>query len=313
MTFKTDNILEEFALFKDIRLLLEEYLDETGLTKIPSISELYSKNMYFEWMELASLIADSDNWTKGDWDNFVASMSMAEATKSTMESIYYALTGLRVALVKVPVYDISKRTITIEIKILDNVPYIDRMKSLLKRCLEYLLFTKDSDITIRVELLLLSAETTFSVGFTSEVNLSLFMESNSDYKNIDISQINFTVGDLVPVDSSGVTKYVINPQSQVPGDPSYSTYEVKVQPDDLITEFGSDYYDIKVSYTVPSDLPKSMLPYVTYNTSKKRLQVLNGSELPIGTEIVVHIYLECLLLSQDEIENTRKEVHVIWV
>lgn len=306
MIFKTDEILENFQLFKDIRLLLEEYLDETGLVKVPSISELYSRNMYYEWMELASLMASTDNWDKSDWDNFVACMSLAEATKSTSTSICYALTGLGVVMKDKPEYSIENNSLEIKIEILKNMPYIDRMKELLQRCLEFLLFTKNSDITIIIKLLELSADNNEKSGFSAEVNLAKYEETNSIYSDIDINKIGLETDILKSGDY-----YVIYADTTSEYDGSYNTYEFRIVPEDL-KKFDSSYYKIQISYTIPVGLPKSDLPYVTYDMDNNLLMVLKGKKLQYGVTYKASVYLDCLLLTAEQIANTRKEVHIIW-
>lgn len=307
MIFKTDSILENFQLFKNIRLLLEDYLEDSNLTDIPSISELYSKNMYNEWMELASLMADTADWGESDWTNFVVCMSMAEATKSTLSSINYALTGLGAVIKNTPDYKIENNTLKIEIEILRNVTQIDCMKELLQRCLEYLVFSKNSDVTIEIELLELTAETELDSGFSAEVNLSSYNELPALYSNIDINSI-----DIVPI---GIAKagsfYLVHADTTSEYDGSYDVYSFEILPEEL-KDFDSSYYSVKCSYEFPSGLPESEVPYVTFDLSEYKLLVVKGFKLPSDTIIKVFVYLNCTLLTQKQIEGTSKEIRIAW-
>lgn len=302
MIFKTDNILENFQLFKSIRLLLNTYLQESNIDKIPSVSEFYSRNMYNEWIELGKLIADMDNWNDTDWDNFITCMSLSEASKSVLDSINYALTGLRVVIVVPPTYSVKENKITLTIKVLKNVPYITEMKRLLQRCIEYLILAKESDITLIVELLELDANITQESGFSAEVNIGIFEESNSSNYNIDVSSIDIK-------SENGTYNFIADSTSELDG--SYDIYKFNILPSEL-NKLSNGYYKVNVEYNIPPTLPKLDYPYVTYDIENNYLQVIKGAHLQSGTRISLSIYLDCILLTSDQIEKTRKEIDIIW-
>lgn len=210
-TLKTDSYLDQFALFRAINKLLgPEGYQDTKEDKQPSLYELLSDKMYHEWLDLADLVAETDNWDEEDWKNFNVCMSLAESCKNRVDSISYALEGLGWNFTpgtknQMTVSD-KETIIKIYVDNINTPPRLDQIREKLKRCIEYLIIAKDPRIefditTVNMNVNLDSNSINDEIVATS-LGIFLEAESHEDYTVISIS-----IQDTQGTEVSDVTSY----------------------------------------------------------------------------------------------------------
>ena len=107
--------------------------------------------LYHEWLDLANIVSDLNDWTESDWNNFNICMSLAESCKNRVDSISYALQGLGWEFDKNSYGTIDGNNIFIRVSAIYTPPRMDQIRSKLARCVEYLVLVKDPSIDFRVD------------------------------------------------------------------------------------------------------------------------------------------------------------------